>query len=730
MGDETESAIEKGDSIKCLNAFVQENVDLAMQMLEATASIQAGCMLLVDVENEIVWSNKAASVLLGFEPTELIHKDIHSIIPTLYQEESRIGFKKEGSVQLQSRKQDLMEGNSALLTTIVRTLTTIRTAQGLKVPVELTIKRLMNSSEQYRLFLMLDRHQMENAKQAEEMQQQRFKLVSDAAPIGILQANASWEATYVNNRWCQIAGLSIEEVLRLGWINSFSVQNLTKMLSLMQDSLKQGKEMFHETYLRTPLGENYRVELRISPIIFSDGTLHGFIALLTDITIRYMAEQKLRELAEKDALTGLINRAKFQEMLRELLSEKDSSDVRLNNIALLCVDLDGFKNVNDSFGHDGGDALLRQVASRFHEVAKDAQIIARVGGDEFMLVLKEVRFAVTSIREAALTLAKSLLKRLSDKFIINDQAILIGASVGIAFRFANEDIEIDTLIKQADTALYHAKSTGRNNVQVYTGVLRQIDKERSYLLNGLPLALERNQFQVLYQLQSDVATGKIVGAEALLRWRHPSLGLLGPEKFIPLFESSGNMSKVNRLLWHQVFKDVVQWKKRGVIALDFRISINVSPTELLQPTFSQDLMSILSQYEVHLKNVTLEITETALMENFEVIRSVLENLRHAGFRIALDDFGTGYSSMTNLRQFPIDYLKIDHSFVRGINRTIEDEVITETVIRLAKFLNMKVVAEGVEERDQLRKLNTWGCDYFQGFLLNRPCTSDEIEAIV
>lgn len=462
-------------------------------------------------------------------------------------------------------------------------------------------------------------------------------------------------------------------------------------------------------------------DLHARPLFGKHGEIEGFVATLLDVTYRRDTERKLRNMAELDSLTGLANRALFHDRLSQAIERID----RHGPVALICIDLDDFKNINDSLGHDVGDALLKKVASRLRRCVRGEDTIARVGGDEFMVVLG----GIDSFDNTTLVCEK-ILRLIEAPVSICSHEIFVTASIGVSFCIANDNNCIQNLMKQADIALYRAKAEGRNNFQYYSPELEHASQERLSMTNALRHAFEREEFELYFQLQADIANDGICGVETLIRWRHPEKGLLSPTDFVPLLESTGLIVPVGKWLQHKAFSIFKKWIDEGVFNRDARISINMSSHQLRDASFIDDLTQSMDEIGLGGDNITLELTESALLEETSAIKDVLQRLKQRNVQIAIDDFGTGYSSLTYLKRFPIDFIKIDQCFVRDMLDDPEDRAITQAVIGLAKSLNLQCVAEGVESQEGLKQLTEWHCDFYQGYHLNQPCITEEIEQIM
>jgi len=456
----------------------------------------------------------------------------------------------------------------------------------------------------------------------------------------------------------------------------------------------------------------------------------GALAMVRDVTERKEADEQIVHLAYHDNLTGLLNRHRFREHLSQAISHAERYGGLL---AVLFLDLDRFKRINDTLGHNTGDLLLQSVAERLQESARGkdffaktnpgqgGSLMSRLGGDEFVVLLTEI----DHIQDAA-KVARRILDSLSRPFQLSEHEIFISASLGIAI-YPADGQDADTIIKNADAAMYCAKDQGRNNFQFYTESMNAAAFERLSLENSLRKALHRGEFCLHYQPQLDTHSGKIVAVEALIRWHHPDLGLVPPGDFIPLAEETGLIVPVGAWVLQAACEQIRQWQKMGLPPL--RMTVNISSRQFRQNDLVKNVSHALETSGLDPKCLELELTESAIMHNTDLAISMLRKLKLKGIRIALDDFGTGYSSLSYLKRFPIDVVKIDRSFVRGLNKDADDEAITLAIIAMARSLNLKVVAEGVETKEQLTFLREHNCDLVQGYYYSPAVPAEAIEAL-
>jgi diguanylate cyclase (GGDEF)-like protein len=427
------------------------------------------------------------------------------------------------------------------------------------------------------------------------------------------------------------------------------------------------------------------------------------------------AEKHVRHLAYHDTLTGLPNRRTFMERLEQLINEpKEEGDM----IAIMFLDLDHFKLVNDTMGHDAGDALLRGVTSRIQDTLRTDDLVSRLGGDEFTVILRKMRSP-----EVVARIAGKICSQFANPFQLNNQQIYITISIGIAI-YPNDTDDINTLVKYADTAMFQAKEQ-RNTYRFYETGMEALVAKRMEMENEMRKALERDEFTLHYQPQVGSQSGEIEGMEALVRWQHPEKGMISPADFIPLAEETGLIVPLGEWVLRHACMQLREWLDKGYPPV--MMAVNISSRQLEEPKFDQRVLAIQNQTGVPSGHLELEITESAIMKNPEKVIPALEELKKQGIELAIDDFGTGHSSLDYLRRFPVDTLKIDRSFVNDIGKSEEDTVLVNGIIALAKGLKLKVIAEGVETQEQQDHLSEMHCDKLQGYYLFKPMPADVFE---
>lgn len=494
----------------------------------------------------------------------------------------------------------------------------------------------------------------------------------------------------------------------------------------LRNVIETGKHMTVIHKNNTQNGENRSIELSASPLFDDNKRCTGIIEVSRDITghlniQKELIQQKnnLNYQAHHDTLTGLPNRALFNDRLEQAIETAKRNKTK---IAVLFIDLDHFKEINDSLGHDIGDEILKTVSIRLKEIVRDEDTVARLGGDEFTVVLKEL----SQMHDAPL-IAKKILNSLSEAFTIHTHTLYVSCSIGISI-YPDDGISAKNLLKFADSAMYKAKEEGRNNYQYYDSTMTELAFERVIMETSLRTALKNNEFVVFYQPQVNGITNKLIGMEALIRWQHPSMGLVSPAKFLPLAESTGLIVELDKLVMKTAISQLSLWYKAGLNP--GILAMNLTVKQLKKDDFIETLQNLIQETTCNPSWLELEITEGQIMTNPNEAIKVLQQISDTGIELAIDDFGTGYSSLTYLKRLPLDKLKIDQTFVRNLPNDEEDAAIAKAVIALGRSLNLKVIAEGVETKIQRDFLVENGCKNIQGYFYSKPIPASEIEILL
>ncbi len=531
---------------------------------------------------------------------------------------------------------------------------------------------------------------------------------------GIIVTDVSRRILSVNRSFTKITGYEAHEAI--GQLPSILKSGLhdRAFFDEMNASIADNGLWIGELWNRRKNGENFPVWMSISGVHNKDRVITHYFAVFTDLTERKDAERQIYRLAYHDALTGLPNRARLYTLLRQALLEAQRNRT---HGAILFIDLDRFKQINDSLGHAYGDILLKEVAGRLAASLRSEDIVARIGGDEFVVALVDI-----AKHEDASVVAQKILANLVPPIMADGHELQASASIGISI-YPDDGDDAETLIKNADIAMYRAKQgETHEGYMFFSPDMNRRALERLKLENNLRRALERDELVLHYQPQLNLQNGKIVGAEVLLRWNHSGHGMIPPATFIPLAEETGLIVPIGEWILETVCARNKEWQNAGLPIV--KLAVNISAKQF-RPALPRMVAEILARHGLDARFLELEITESMIMQNVEGVIAMMDNFQLLGISLSLDDFGTGYSSLNYLKRFPIDKLKIDQSFVRGVTKDADDEAITKAIINLSRNLGLRVIAEGVETEEQLAFLKSFGCEEIQGYYYSRPLPEDD-----
>lgn len=531
---------------------------------------------------------------------------------------------------------------------------------------------------------------------------------------GIYLIDMEGRFVMVNRRFCSMTGYAESELLGQRFEVLFPNERIAELRRIFDEIINQGALAER---LEAPLLCQDKQVITVcysSAPFYNDGKIIGVVGAAEDVTERKLHDARIARLANYDTLTGLPNRNLLNDRIGQAVSRASLDGTR---VALLYMDLDGFKFINDSCGHAVGDELLKQVARKIQGCISNEDTVARLGGDEFVAMLCDL-----DDEADALDVSSKILRSFADPIIVDERTLHVTTSIGVSF-YPRDGRDPDTLLKYADIAMYRAKDAGRNCMKPFQADMAANAEQRAELEAAIREALDHNDFELHYQPQFDLKSGEICSAEALIRWRHAKLGVIPPTKFIPLAEETGLILQIGDWALRAACRELKTWHQMG--HTDLSVAVNISSHQFQQPGFVSLVKGLIDETGVSPASLHLELTEGVMLRDSKAIIEVLKQLKDIGVVMALDDFGTGYSSLAYLRRFPIDIIKIDQSFVLDLIANPEAASIVRAIIAMAGSLNMKTVAEGVETKQQLDFLASHGCDVIQGFYLSRALPTDE-----
>jgi diguanylate cyclase (GGDEF)-like protein/PAS domain S-box-containing protein len=669
----------------------------------AALAAAANAIVITDHEGKIVWVNRAFTGMTGYSEEDVLGKN------------ARVLKSGEQSDSYYANLWSTISSGTVWQGEIVN-----RRKDGSIYTEEMTITPVTGDADNLvnRYFIAMkqditERKQIERAlRQAEE----KYRAIFEDAVVGIFRSTPGGHYIDVNPAMARMLGYdsagelvaNITDISRQVYVDPNRREELKRLLR-EQGTVKHFEyAIYRRDGTKLWFSENIRA-------ISEDGVVVAYEGTNEDITDRKVAEERVQYLAYFDALTGLPNRTLLQDRLTKALADARRQKYK---IALLFLDLDRFKDINDSLGHSVGDLFLQEVAERLKRFAREQDTVSRLGGDEFLIMLTHI----SDISDAAVA-AERLMDVMTTGFVVQGHSLNVSCSIGISI-FPEQGADCETLIKNADAAMYGAKESGRNNFRFFAEHMNARAAERLTLENSLRQALGKNELFLVYQPQMDIATGMITGLEALLRWQHPELGLIPPDQFIRIAENSGLIVPIGEWVLRTACRQSRTWQDDGIPAVS--VAVNVSAVQFRQEGFCQLIRKVLDETGLAPQYLELELTESLLLANAEVTFSVLQELKDMGVTLAIDDFGTGYSSFNYLRQFRVSKLKIDRSFIRDIAVNPDDAAITTAIISMAKSLNLRVIAEGVENDAQMSFLRAHQCDEIQGYYFCKPLAVNKV----
>ncbi|WP_150911487.1 putative bifunctional diguanylate cyclase/phosphodiesterase [Marinobacter halotolerans] len=559
---------------------------------------------------------------------------------------------------------------------------------------------------------------IENYVHRKERQGRRLEAMLSSLPDPCYVLNPDGTFLYANNAMAELCQVSPEEIVGRS-CSEMPLPSQYNGETKLKDVIRFREQRESEVKMQSPAGETRYFECLYAPVLDEQGEVEAVSGIAHDVTLRKESETRIWRHANYDLLTRLPNRRLFMDRLSQHAAHSDRTG---DPFALLFIDLDHFKTINDTLGHEAGDALLKVIAERVSACVRQTDTVARIGGDEFTVLLLD-----TGDRELIEAIADNILGELKRPFQLGEEKVTISGSIGITL-FPGDAGTAQQLLSDADQAMYLAKHSGRNRVCYFTEIMKSARTERQQLINDLREAPLKEQLRLFYQPIVDLASGRIVKAEALLRWQHPEHGLKLPDEFLALAEETGLMSALE----HWVFSEAANQSARWVELMEgeFQLSINSSPVQFVRNSHSKAWQAHLETFSRSKGGFVIELTENVFLSDSEQLDKSFSELAAAGVQLALDDFGTGYSSLEYLKRFNVNYLKIDQSFVREDGPRSSSGTIAETIIMMAHKLGLEVVAEGVETQEQMEWLKAVDCDFAQGFFFSQPMPAPEFEQLL
>ena len=703
--------------------------------LEDVMNAVADGIIVLDDKGYILSFNPAAERIFGYRAREVVGKSLGLLHP-------RAGPRRGKGLIRQYLENGRRKGARLL-----RGEDTGRRKDGTRFPVEIAVSELRQNKQ--KLFTAVVRDITVRIKADEEIKKVRDKLeksveertrkltreaadqrraeenlrlaakVIETTNEAVLIADAKFRVTSVNPAFTEITGYQPEEVIGKKPTFHKALRKDKALFAKMQEDMEKQGHWEGEFWNKRKNGEDYAQRLSVSAITDETGEVQQYAALIGDITKRKQDEERIRYQANYDALTGLPNRTLFLDRLNLALARMKR---RQGMLGLMFIDLDGFKLINDTLGHEMGDLLLQEAAKRLNQCVRRGDTIARLGGDEFTVIMPDLE----APRDASMV-AQRILDTLAKPYVLDGQEAFVTGSTGITV-FPDDGNTASHLLRNADAAMYRAKEQGKANYQFFTADLNEEVKERLVLKNSLINARKRSEFSLHYQPQLEIRSGRVISVEALMRWNNKEFGATSPAKFIPIMEETGMAMEMGKWVIRTACTQYRKWRDEGSAPL--RVAVNLSARQLREPKFIPVVERVLKQTGVAPEALEIEITENMLMSDATNSVVALDTLHDMGIHIAMDDFGTGYSSLNYLKRFPIDTIKIDGTFIADIETNPDDVEIIKAIITMGHSLNRRVAAEGVETAGQLAILKEFGCDEYQGYFLCPPKPADALTAFL
>ena len=649
-----------------------------------------------DRQGKIILFNRVASEIFGFSADDLVNKDITILFSKKNEPEACVSFPS------------LIASEAGNTCHVVQDLIGRRKDGGFCY-MDLSVSELEVSGVS--LFIGIIRDITERHRSEKELSLAYKVFESMGEAIGVTDVDNNY--ILINPAFTRITGYTPEEVIGKNPRFISSGRYDDAFYERFWETLNTTGYWSGELWDRRKSGEEYPKWLSVVAVNDAQDHLQNHISVFSDISERKASDERINFMAHFDALTALPNRVLLHDRLLQAII---SAPRHKNKVAVLFLDLDRFKNINDTLGHSFGDLLLQSVAERLTASVRSSDTVSRLGGDEFIVILS----GLGETAHAGIA-AQKIIDSISERFVIRELELHTTVSIGISI-FPDDGMANEELISNADVAMYRAKEIGRNNYQFFAQAMNDKSYERLTMENKMRRALERNEFVLYYQPQVNSETGRIIGAEALVRWRQPDIGLVSPAMFIPIAEESGLIVSIGEWVMREACRQNKEWQDVGFPSIP--VAVNLSAVQFRQKNLTELVADALEKSGLESRWLELEITESGIMQNANAAVQTLHSLKLMGLKLSIDDFGTGYSSLSYLKTFPLDKLKIDQSFVRDITTNQDDAAIVGAIIGMAKSLKLRVIAEGVETIDHLNFLNSSGCKEIQGYYFSKPVPAD------
>ncbi|WHH61091.1 EAL domain-containing protein [Petroclostridium sp. X23] len=565
-------------------------------------------------------------------------------------------------------------------------------------------------------------NEVEKHRNALMVSDQRYRLVVEGANDGIWDWDLTNGNYYFSIKWKSTFGYEDQELENTleGWKELLHPDDRDSAVQKIEEYLSRQKGIYQNTYrLRCKNGSYRWILSRGKAVWDKDGKAIRVAGSHTDMTEHKVMEHKLHTLAYYDTLTGLPNRVFMEQEMSRILKDQQENK---SKFALIYLDIDNFKHINDTVGHSSGNVLIKDIANILKCHIKSPNLVVRLGGDEFAILLNDI-----SDNGEAAEKVEFLLNLLKKPWILQEQEFFVSASVGVTV-YPDHGTDLTTLFKNADAAMFAVKDSGKDGYSFYSKKMEEKTLHYIQMINQLRYAIDNDEFALYYQPLIDLETGTLIGVEALIRWIHPQKGFIPPAEFIPLAEETGHIHQIGKWVFKTACKQKKEWSKKGYS--NIQMSINLSSRQLTKGNIVTQIGEAFANLNMSCCNVHLEVTETAVMNDMDVAIQELKQLRSRGLKIVMDDFGTGYSSLTYLKKLPIDIVKMDREFIKNFEHEHESQFIIQSIIQLAHVLNIMIVAEGIETVEQLNLLKEYGCDIGQGYLFCKPVPAEELEKML